>query len=81
MIRKTTRRCSDEFSGPDEWLTRVCATLGFRSTEMPDQAKNAMVEAERAGFELSLMEQNLKLSPEQRVWQHDQALGTAQSET
>jgi len=41
---------------------------------MPDQTKNAIAEAERAGFDLSLMEQNLRLNPEQRVRQHDQAL-------
>ena len=42
--------------------------------EMPEKAKNAIAEAARAGFDLSLMNQNLRLSPGQRVRQHDQAL-------
>jgi hypothetical protein len=41
---------------------------------MPEQENSAIVEAARAGFDLSLMEQNLRLSPERRVRQHDQAL-------
>ena len=34
----------------------------------------AIEEAERAGFDLSLVEESLKLSPEERARQHDRAL-------
>jgi hypothetical protein len=47
---------------------------GVLETEMYRQTKNASVDAEQAGFDLSLMDQNLRLSPEQRIRQHDQAL-------
>jgi hypothetical protein len=58
-------------------LTQVFARLGFQAEEKPDRAKNAIGEAERAGFDLSLIEQNLRLNPEQRVRQHDKALALA----
>jgi hypothetical protein len=35
---------------------------------------SAIVEAERAGFDLSLVDASLALSPEMRAAQHDQAL-------
>jgi hypothetical protein len=34
----------------------------------------AIEEAQRAGFDLSLVEASLRLSPEERAAQHDQAL-------
>lgn len=38
----------------------------------PDE--QAIAEAEKAGFDLSLLDSNLALSPEQRVLRHDAAL-------
>lgn len=35
---------------------------------------NAIEDAARAGFDLSLLDENLALTPEQRAYQHDQAL-------
>ncbi|MFT3783570.1 MAG: hypothetical protein QM790_16270 [Nibricoccus sp.] len=35
---------------------------------------HAIEEAARAGFDLSLLEENLALTPEQRAYRHDQAL-------
>jgi hypothetical protein len=34
----------------------------------------AIVEAERAGFDLSLVDSNLELTPEERLLRHDAAL-------
>jgi hypothetical protein len=38
---------------------------------------NATEAAERAGIDLSLIEENLRLTPEQRALQHDSALELA----
>ena len=35
---------------------------------------NAIEEAARAGFDLSLLDESLALTPEQRAYRHDQAL-------
>jgi hypothetical protein len=37
-------------------------------------AENAIEEAERAGFDLSLVDSNLELTPEERLQRHDSAL-------
>lgn len=39
-----------------------------------DQARAAIAEAEKAGFDLSLVDSNLALSIEQRLLRHDAAL-------
>ena len=41
---------------------------------MATQANDALAEAERAGFDLSLMEENLRLTAAERIRRHDQAL-------
>lgn len=41
-------------------------------------AADVIAEAERAGFDLSLLELNLNLSPEERLLRHDGALESAQ---
>ncbi len=41
---------------------------------MPDPYQDAIEEAVRAGFDLSLVDESLRLTPEQRALQHDQAL-------
>jgi hypothetical protein len=40
-------------------------------------AVNAIQEAESAGFDITLVEENLRCSPEQRAIQHQQALSLA----
>jgi hypothetical protein len=40
-----------------------------------DRESQACLEAEKAGFDLTLIEANLQLTPEQRARNHDQALG------
>lgn len=46
--------------------------LGYSALEM-----NASQQAEFAGFDLSLMEENLQCSPERRALQHQEALSLA----
>ena len=48
---------------------RTACNLGF----MMERSK-AIEEAERAGFDLSLVDENLALRPEDRARRHDQAL-------
>ncbi len=48
-----------------------------RFWEMSSNDK-AIEEAERAGFDLSLLESNLNLSPEERLLRHDGALELVQ---
>ncbi len=41
---------------------------------MPDLGQTAIDEAEKAGFDLSLVDESLRLTAEERARQHDQAL-------
>ena len=62
---------------PDEavciWTFDVPVSLN-RLPHMREPDNSAIIEAEKAGFDLSLVDASLRLSPEERAKQHDQAL-------
>jgi hypothetical protein len=69
------------------WVTRSISCRAARHSSparyafavplLTRQPMNAIREAERAGFDLSLVEESLRCSPEQRALQHQEALNLA----
>jgi len=55
------------------WTFDVPVSLN-RLPHMREPDNSAIIEAEKAGFDLSLVDASLRLSPEERAIQHDQAL-------